>query len=300
MIKIIRENQNPQTQTPEFKRWFGNSKVVDDRGNPLVVYHGTNGNITSFSKKSFRYNGIYLTTKYDYAKYFGNNVLPLYVRIENPYIFDMEDTSFSIRGGFEIDNKVIPSYRDMTEKEISLIRTKGYDGIIVNVPKEIIRNNYGSESIYWGFEIVAFHPNQIKSATDNNGDFDPRSNNIHEQRDSINSVYGFTYIESGDGKGDFYKVYNFSTDYLGMVEYSRVENNYIEIDRMYLQKEWQKQGVAQKIIWDILNHENADGFMLYPLDMIPWIKMGMVFQGKYLYISKQKFQKTNSRKLQNN
>ena len=27
--------------TPEFKRWFGKSKVVDESGKPLVVYHGT-------------------------------------------------------------------------------------------------------------------------------------------------------------------------------------------------------------------------------------------------------------------
>lgn len=26
--------------SPEFKNWFSNSKVVDKRGNPLVVYHG--------------------------------------------------------------------------------------------------------------------------------------------------------------------------------------------------------------------------------------------------------------------
>ena len=28
------------TDTPEFKKWFGDSKVVDDNGKPLVVYHG--------------------------------------------------------------------------------------------------------------------------------------------------------------------------------------------------------------------------------------------------------------------
>lgn len=31
----------PLTQTPQFKSWFGNSKVVDANGNPLPVYHGT-------------------------------------------------------------------------------------------------------------------------------------------------------------------------------------------------------------------------------------------------------------------
>lgn len=31
----------PQTETAAFKRWFGDSKVVDKDGKPLVVYHGT-------------------------------------------------------------------------------------------------------------------------------------------------------------------------------------------------------------------------------------------------------------------
>lgn len=37
-----------QTETPEFARWFGNSKVVDADGKPLVVYHGTTGDFTNF------------------------------------------------------------------------------------------------------------------------------------------------------------------------------------------------------------------------------------------------------------
>lgn len=36
------------TQTEAFKRWFGDSKVVDAEGKPLVVYHGTNGARTTF------------------------------------------------------------------------------------------------------------------------------------------------------------------------------------------------------------------------------------------------------------
>lgn len=36
------------TQTEAFKRWFGDSKVVDDAGNPLAVYHGTNQPIEQF------------------------------------------------------------------------------------------------------------------------------------------------------------------------------------------------------------------------------------------------------------
>jgi hypothetical protein len=29
------------TDTPAFKKWFKDSKVVDKKGDPLVVYHGT-------------------------------------------------------------------------------------------------------------------------------------------------------------------------------------------------------------------------------------------------------------------
>ena len=52
---IVARRLNPasrQTDTPEFKRWFGESKVVDTNGEPLVVYHGSPdaGAITSFSK----------------------------------------------------------------------------------------------------------------------------------------------------------------------------------------------------------------------------------------------------------
>ena len=55
--------------TPEFKRWFGNSKVVDENGNPKVMYHGTARNITVFKPKQA--NAIFLTDKPDFAKTFA-------------------------------------------------------------------------------------------------------------------------------------------------------------------------------------------------------------------------------------
>jgi len=35
-------------KTPEFKKWFGDSKVVNEKGEPLTVYHGTNQPIEQF------------------------------------------------------------------------------------------------------------------------------------------------------------------------------------------------------------------------------------------------------------
>jgi uncharacterized protein len=36
--------------TANFLRWFGDSKVVDEKGEPLVVYHGTHADISAFKK----------------------------------------------------------------------------------------------------------------------------------------------------------------------------------------------------------------------------------------------------------
>ena len=39
-----------QTETPEFKKWFGKSKVIDRNKQPLVVYHGTTNDFSKFAK----------------------------------------------------------------------------------------------------------------------------------------------------------------------------------------------------------------------------------------------------------
>jgi hypothetical protein len=160
-----------------FRKWFGDSVMVEN-SKPIIFYHGSTDNeLTTFKEKSFRYNCIYLTRKIKYAKSFGSNLLSLYVSIKNPYIIDMEETNFGVRGGFIIDNKLFPTYRDMTMDEINFMKSKGYDGIIVNVPRNIIKNEYGEEEIYNGFELVVFNPNNVKSV-ENDGTWDIGDNNI--------------------------------------------------------------------------------------------------------------------------
>ena len=39
----------PPVGSPQFKRWFGDSKVVDAEGKPLVVYHGGPRGIEAFN-----------------------------------------------------------------------------------------------------------------------------------------------------------------------------------------------------------------------------------------------------------
>ncbi|MFA5404618.1 MAG: hypothetical protein WC358_06760 [Ignavibacteria bacterium] len=55
------------TDTPAFKAWFGNSKVVDDNGDPLNVFHGTTRNFEVFDikkayKDSYVGKGFYFTS----------------------------------------------------------------------------------------------------------------------------------------------------------------------------------------------------------------------------------------------
>ena len=81
------------TDTAAFRRWFGNSVVVNPDGTPKVVYHGTNATFTVFSleaKRPIGKNirvlgpGFYFATNPTQAKAYGDRVLPVYLRIERP------------------------------------------------------------------------------------------------------------------------------------------------------------------------------------------------------------------------
>ena len=49
---IFEEARKAVTDSPAFKKWFGGSKVVDESGEPLVVYHGTTASFDEFSRAS--------------------------------------------------------------------------------------------------------------------------------------------------------------------------------------------------------------------------------------------------------
>jgi hypothetical protein len=94
-------------RTPEFKAWFGDwekypkksSKVVDNNGEPLVVYHGTNAKFTIFdtdedsvNRKGGIWNAeypdgyIFMTSDKKTAKRYGQRIIPLFVNLKYPII----------------------------------------------------------------------------------------------------------------------------------------------------------------------------------------------------------------------
>jgi GGDEF domain-containing protein len=150
---LFSRRRDDQTQTPEFRRWFGDSKVVDENGEPLVVYHGTRKKFDAFRLSSDGNwgQGIYLTPDKELARGFGSNVVDAYVSLQNPVYRDAAMAAYNATGG---DRDAVRQY----------LIDQGYDGIIV------------------GREIVAFRPEQIKSATGNSGAFDPSDTSILRSR----------------------------------------------------------------------------------------------------------------------
>lgn len=81
--------------------WFNNaSKVVDENGEPLVVYHGTNENFSIFehdkigeSSGDYGYSGygFYFTPNEGEAWMYGTIKMPVFLNIKNPFRCDFAD-----------------------------------------------------------------------------------------------------------------------------------------------------------------------------------------------------------------
>ena len=110
MASIAAPRANPQTLTAPFKRWFKNSKVVDARGNPLEVYHGTGSDFDRFHGREtvgwFSEDPELSETYADFASLddpdnaeqgTGQRIMPAYLSIQNP---------LSLVGGVDMNQQV--------------------------------------------------------------------------------------------------------------------------------------------------------------------------------------------------
>lgn len=159
----LNEKQWLQVRTKAFKEWFGDwendsenaSKIVDENGEPLVVYHGSSKNINIFEANykpvdgGFYGLGSYFTNNKDYAENYGNKIHEVFLNIKNPKEISAKDES-------------------MLEKEIT-----ENDGVIADFFQV-------SDDVDWK-EFVVPKSNQVKSATGNNGEFNTSDNNIYNE-----------------------------------------------------------------------------------------------------------------------
>lgn len=165
-------NGKPIAQTEEglrnFWRWFGDSKVVDKDGKPLVVYHGTESDFDSFDQNKVKTtklgSGFYFAkdpeTANLYAGFSGSNVVPVYLRMERPLIASSVEEARQIledNGQYmNIDEFSGTHAADMAD----VLAKAGFDGIM-----------------YDGVMVVQ-NPTQIKSAVGNQGTFNGSDPNI--------------------------------------------------------------------------------------------------------------------------
>lgn len=125
--------------TPEQMEFFKDSKVVDEDGNLLVVYHGTDADFTVFDRTKGRANmdiqGSFFSPWELDAEGYGGNVDAYYLNITNPAD---EATAYRALRRFQGQNGAGVKAREYLESQ-------GYDGV----------NNSGEE-------YIAFSPEQIK------------------------------------------------------------------------------------------------------------------------------------------
>ncbi len=177
------------TNSDAFRRWFGDSQVVDEQGAPLVVYRGTVRQITEdytptgglevpraifFSDnvdvaEPYRYErefGEFITSRYDeasdeYVEIEPGGLINAYLSIKNPLILEGPDAQF---------------FTDDAARQSRMVdeaRAKGHDGIIA---RNVVEDQEP------GTTYVVFSPTQIKSATGNRGTFSPTDPRISYNR----------------------------------------------------------------------------------------------------------------------
>lgn len=202
-----------QSRSPEFKSWFGDwennpagaSKVVDENGEPLVVYHGTaNSGFTKFEEGKYGLfgDGFYFTDSPDVGSaYTGKGrgsspgVYPVTLSIKNPMDMEAPANPGAWRKAFagvddylEGNGRTNEDYfraaeRQMQDEGYSASEARatmreavqdgmGHDGI-THIGGKHFSKNGAKHKVY-----IAFDNGQIKSATGNRGTFDPARSDI--------------------------------------------------------------------------------------------------------------------------
>jgi hypothetical protein len=177
-------------RTSEFKAWFGDwenspetaSKVVDENGEPLVVWRGESKDFNKFDykklgsqlKTAWRKAGFYFSpTKggaEQYMLFMGSRILKqFFLNIKNPYTLDSKEF-YDVMDWGSLPNqrfKTNKSATDYANLEVERIKNENHDGFFVTILK--------NENVV---EIVAFEPEQIKLADGTNTTFDGNNADI--------------------------------------------------------------------------------------------------------------------------
>ena len=101
------------------QEYFKDSKIRDENGNLLTVYHGTRNDFTVFDRDmlasgsgdyGYLGDGFYFATHMGEAKYYGSNIMEVYLDVKNP--FDIQTLSYY--DGKRVFSESGPEYIEIT------------------------------------------------------------------------------------------------------------------------------------------------------------------------------------------
>jgi hypothetical protein len=170
-------------RTPEFKAWFGDwendpknaSKVVDENGEPLVVYHGTDAKFNVFDINRSKY-GFFFTNSYDLALTYDKNVYQFFLNIRKPRKKDFKGANYD--GDYQLKDYSIRNIGYDTKTFASISHPNlGYNGAIMKNVMDIGEGGW-NENLKPSNIYVVFEPNQIKLADGTNKTFDMNNPDI--------------------------------------------------------------------------------------------------------------------------
>lgn len=183
----------PQIETFQFKKWFRDSKVVDENGEPLVVYHGSSADFTVFDHR-FGYRngaaegrGFYFTSDKNKAEGY---------KTENGKLFGVY---------LSLHKPLNPDELTITKAEVEkIIRAIDTDGTYVS---DYAENDNGYPSKTWHDKAVKSAVNAIYDSSDNNADIVAEIYSVFGQGDALAKITEATGYD-GFIKDDVYVVFN--------------------------------------------------------------------------------------------
>ena len=145
---------SPEEQkAANFAKFFEGSKVVDESGKPLRLFHGTDADFDAFDTP-LNMQRIFTTTDKDFASKYGRKNIELYANSKKPLKVD-----FNGKNAFdeiEFDGKTFDDIEDLA----NYARNQGYDSLFANNVKDI-GTRVSKPSI--NNEVIVFDPTQLKS-----------------------------------------------------------------------------------------------------------------------------------------
>jgi GNAT superfamily N-acetyltransferase len=217
--KLVAQDMNKQLA---FYKWFGDSKVVDKEGRPLVVYHGTTADVEAFNPAFSGSDGVgysvpafFATSDKALASDYANNKFNRNIadamramqqyKNENPGEYGDEyeakyqavkDAFKTVKDGRETGGgaNVIPMYMAIKKPLVIDAMGKRFMQVMPDAVARVVAEGYDGAIVhnvidhaspaseYPASVYFAMKPEQIKSAIGNAGTFDPNDADIRASR----------------------------------------------------------------------------------------------------------------------